>query len=115
MVNKALVLIVSVVLIGALVATGCHPARRPVPLTDPVPQRANLVASIEIREILTDEDLSGMPSTCPEDREIPLPLYVAAPAVDGSNSWSVLMLRTAPIIQVNTLRFFRSLWKSPSR
>jgi hypothetical protein len=79
MASKAIVLIASVAIIGALVATGCRSARPPAPLTDGVPQRANLVASIEITEILTDEDLveaydeaekdPGMPQTLEEALE----------------------------------------------
>jgi len=82
MANKATVLIASVVLISALVATGCHSARPPAPLVDPVPQRANLVASIEITEILTDEDLVEAYDEAEKDPDMPQTLDEALDEIE---------------------------------
>ncbi len=82
MVNKAIVLIASVAFVGVLVATGCHSARSPEPLVDPVPQRANLVASIEITEILTDEDLVEAYDEAEKDPEMPQTLDEALDEIE---------------------------------
>jgi hypothetical protein len=74
--------IFSIVLIGALVTTGCRSARSPAPLTDPVPQRANLVASIEITEILTDADLAEAYDEAEKDPDMPQTLEEALDEIE---------------------------------
>ncbi len=55
MIKKSIPLILAIALIAGLSGIGCTPT--PEPIAEPIPQRANLVASIQINEILTDEDL----------------------------------------------------------
>lgn len=57
MVNKSLLLLLTVILALGLVVPGCRPQRAAVPLEDPVPQAANLVGSIKVNEVLADPDL----------------------------------------------------------
>ena len=82
MTSKATLLIASVILISALVASGCHSARKPAPLVDPVPQRANLVASIEITEILTDVDLVEAYDEADKDPDMPQTLDEALDEIE---------------------------------
>jgi len=71
MIKKTILLILCFALIAGLVGAGCRSAPPPVPLTEPVPQRANLVASIQINEILTNEDLIEAYDEAEKDPEMP--------------------------------------------
>ncbi len=71
MIKKIIPLILCVALIAGLAGTGCSSAPPPVPLTEPIPQMANLVASIQINEILTDEDLIEAYNEAEKDPEMP--------------------------------------------
>ena len=71
MIRMTILFILSVTLIAGLVGAGCRSAPPPVPLTEPIPQRANLVASIQINEILTDEDLIEAYNEAEKDPEMP--------------------------------------------
>jgi hypothetical protein len=71
MIRKTILFIVSIALVAGLGGAGCSSAQPPVPLTEPVPQRANLVASIQINEILTDEDLIEAYDQAEKDADMP--------------------------------------------
>lgn len=70
MVKKALLLILGIALSTALVATGCQPAATPT-LDEAVPQRANVIASAMIHDILTDPDLIQAYDDADKDPDMP--------------------------------------------
>ena len=70
MVRKSLLVVFAIILLASLLATGCT-GRQPVPLTDPVPSTANLIASVKINEILGDPDIAQAYEDAEKDPDMP--------------------------------------------
>jgi len=71
MLKKAVPLIVTIALLAGLIGSGCKSLSSAAVSEQPIPDTANLLASVQIHQLLTDEDLIQAYDEAEKDPQIP--------------------------------------------